>query len=243
MKTVKDVSVLSGVSIRALHHYDAIGLLKPTRTTQAGYRYYDDAALERLQIILLFRQLRFPLREIQMILDSPHFSKEKALEQQVQLLRLQKEQLEKLIDLACAIQTRGGIPMDFSAFDTAKLDEYAAQARATWGDTAAYKEYEQMHGNDSREEQSQRNNDLMAFFRRFGALRSEQPSGAVAQALAAELQAFITARFYTCTPQIFRGLGAMYVAGGEMTENIDRAGGEGTAAFASEAIAIFCADK
>ena len=64
MKTVKEVSKLTGVSVRALHHYDAIGLLKPTRGTEAGYRLYDDTALARLQSILLFRELQFPLREI-----------------------------------------------------------------------------------------------------------------------------------------------------------------------------------
>ena len=69
MKTVKEVSRLTGVSIRTLHHYDAIGLLKPTQVTEAGYRLYDDAALQRLQNILLFRELQFPLKEIKAFLD------------------------------------------------------------------------------------------------------------------------------------------------------------------------------
>lgn len=63
MRTVKEVSLLTSVSVRTLHHYDAIGLLKPTRVTEAGYRLYDDTALERLQTILLFRELQFPLKE------------------------------------------------------------------------------------------------------------------------------------------------------------------------------------
>ena len=79
MKTVKQVSQVSGVSVRALHHYDAIGLLKPTRVTEAGYRLYDDTALERLQNILLFRELQFPLKEIGRILDTPGFDREAAL--------------------------------------------------------------------------------------------------------------------------------------------------------------------
>ena len=70
MKTVKEVSKLTGVSIRTLHYYDTIGLLKPADMTEAGYRLYDDAALERLQTILLFRELQFPLMEIKQILDS-----------------------------------------------------------------------------------------------------------------------------------------------------------------------------
>ena len=73
MKTVKEVSRISGVSVRTLHHYDAIGLLKPVRVTEAGYRLYDDEALKRLQSILLLRQLQFPLKEIKEILDAPGF--------------------------------------------------------------------------------------------------------------------------------------------------------------------------
>ena len=80
MRTVNEVSKLTGVSVRTLHHYDAIGLLKPTTVSEAGYRLYDDTALERLQQILLFRELEFPLKEIKSILDSPNFDRCKALE-------------------------------------------------------------------------------------------------------------------------------------------------------------------
>ena len=71
MKTVHEVSKISGVSVRALHHYDAIGLLKPTAVTEAGYRLYDDAAIARLQSILLFRELEFPLKSIKAIIEHP----------------------------------------------------------------------------------------------------------------------------------------------------------------------------
>ena len=86
MKTVNEVSKITGVSVRTLHHYDAIGLLRPTAVTEAGYRLYDDKALGRLQTILLFRQLQFPLKEIKKILDSPHFDPHDALAQQIDLL-------------------------------------------------------------------------------------------------------------------------------------------------------------
>ena len=88
MRTVKEVSRLTGVSVRTLHHYDAIGLLKPTEVTRAGYRLYDDTALSRLQSILLFRELQFPLKEIKAILDSPDFDPEEALTQQIKLLEM-----------------------------------------------------------------------------------------------------------------------------------------------------------
>ena len=85
MKTVREVSKLTGVSVRTLHHYDAIGLLKPSRVTEAGYRLYDDTALARLQSILLFRELQFSLKEIRAILDAPSFDPADALTQQIAL--------------------------------------------------------------------------------------------------------------------------------------------------------------
>ena len=88
MMTVHEVSQISGVSIRALHHYDKIGLLPATEVTDAGYRMYDDTALERLQQILLFKELQFTLKEIKAILDSPDFDRGRVLEQQIQLLEL-----------------------------------------------------------------------------------------------------------------------------------------------------------
>lgn len=90
MMTVKEVSNLTGVSIRTLQYYDKIGLLHPAHRTQAGYRLYDDTALERLQQILLFRELEFSLEDIRKILKNPEFDREKALEQQITLLTLKK---------------------------------------------------------------------------------------------------------------------------------------------------------
>ena len=130
MKTVNEVSRKTGVSIRTLHYYDAIGLLRPTQVTEAGYRLYDDTALERLQNILLFRELQFPLREIRAILDSPDFDRKKALDQQIALLQMKKQHIENLIDLARGIRMMGVNNLDFSAFDTRQIDEYARQAKA-----------------------------------------------------------------------------------------------------------------
>ena len=153
MRTVNEVSRLTGVSIRTLHYYDTIGLLKPTQITQAGYRLYDDTALERLQCVLLFRELQFSLSEIREILDSPHFDRSKALEQQITLLELRKEHIENLIDLARGIKVIGVKPlMDFSAFDTRKIDEYARQAKAAYGKTAAYQEFEQKNSQRTQAE-------------------------------------------------------------------------------------------
>ena len=240
MKTVKEVSRLTGVSVRTLHHYDAIGLLKPTRVTEAGYRLYDDAALRRLQTILLFRQLRLPLKEIKEILDSPSFDPIDALEQQIHLLELQRQRLDELISHARQIQRTGVMDMNFEPFDTTEMDAYAAEAKARWGKTDAYKEFEQKTAGQTTAQMQSTSDAMMDIFREFGAIRHLSPASEVAQALVAKLQAFITEHYYTCTKPILRGLGQMYIAGDSITENIESAGGEGTAAFAHQAIEIYC---
>ena len=133
MRTVNEVSKLAGVSIRTLQYYDKIGLLHPTGYTESGYRLYDDAAMERLQQILLFRELEFPLKEIRKILDAPDFDRRLALKQQIKMLEMKKEHLEKLILHAREIQQEEVKTLDFTAFDTRKLDEYAKEAKEAWG--------------------------------------------------------------------------------------------------------------
>lgn len=240
MKTVNEVSKLTGVSVRALHHYDAIGLLPPTRVTEAGYRLYDDTALARLQAILLFRELRFPLKDIREILDSPRFDPMEALASQIRLLELQRQHLDALISHARHIQKTGVMEMDFHAFDTTELDRYSAEAKAKWGKTEAYREFEEKTAGQTPEQQRADGSALMDIFAEFGAIRHTSPDSGEAQALVAGLQRFISQHYYTCTREILRGLGQMYVAGDTMTENIDKAGGQGTAEFVHRAIDIYC---
>lgn len=242
MLTVHEVSKLTGVSIRTLQYYDQIGLLPPAEYTQAGYRLYDDAALEILQQILLFRELEFSLKDIKRIIQSPDFDRKKALDQQIELLQLKKEHLDNLIVLAREIRATGGKPnMDFSAFDTKKLEDYAKQAKASWGSTPEYKEFEQKAKGRTQADNMQLNEQMMQIFAEIGAVKNEGPTSEKAQSLIKRLRDFITEHFYTCSNQVLAGLGQMYAAGGEMTENIDRYGGEGTAAFTNAAIQAFCA--
>lgn len=99
MKTVNEVSKIAGISIRTLQYYDKIGLLKPTSYSEAGYRLYSDDDLKMLQSILLYRELEFPLKEIKELINSKNFNKSLALEQQINLLLLKKEHLEKFNSL------------------------------------------------------------------------------------------------------------------------------------------------
>ena len=234
MKTVKEVSHISGVSVRTLHHYDAIGLLKPAQITEAGYRLYDEDALGRLQTILMLKTLEFPLKEIKAILDAPNFDAVAAMEQQIKLLELRRAHLDGLIAHARKIKETGVISMNFKPFDTKKLDTYAAEAKEKWGATEAYKESQKKNPGQAQADA------LMAVFAKFGAVRTCDPAVPEVQQLVELLQNTITQNYYNCTKQILAGLGQMYVAEDRVRQNIDAAGGAGTAQFAAKAIEIYC---
>ena len=240
MMTVNEVSKLTGVSIRTLQYYDSIGLLKPAEYTESGYRLYDDAGLEKLQQILLFKALEFPLKDIADIVNSADVDKAKALQQQIELLTLKKEHIENLITLARGLKARGVKKMDFTAFDTKKIDEYTKRAKEQWGNTPEFEEYTKKSANWSKDDQKTMMENLMQIFVRFGQLKELDPASKEAQDQVKTLQDFITNNMYTCTNEILSGLGKMYAAGGEFTQNIDKAGGEGTAEFANKAISIYC---
>lgn len=240
MMTVKQVSELTGVSIRTLRYYDEIGLLPPASHTEGGYRLYDDTALERLQQILLFRELEFPLKDIVRIVSSPDFDRKKALEQQIELLELKKQHLEDLISFARGIKLLGVRAVNFSAFDTSKLDEYAKRAKEQWGNTPEYKELKEKESKRTPEEEQQLMERFMSLFAEFGEIKGGSTESAEAQAMVKKLQSFITEHFYTCTDKILAGLGKMYAGGGEISVNIDKVGGKGTADFAAAAIEVYC---
>lgn len=240
MRTVHEVSQLTGVSIRTLQYYDRIGLLKPTEYSEAGYRLYDDTALETLQQILLFRELEFPLKEIKDILSSPDFDRNQALEQQITLLTLKKEHLENLIDFARGIWMVGVKTVDFSAFDTRKIDEYTARAKAQWGKTPEYREFVEKAKNWSPQDEQEMADDFMKLFAEFGSLRQLKPDSPKVQGQVKKLQTYITEHFYQCSNEILLSLGQMYSGGGEFMKNIDSVGGEGTAEFVTRAIEVYC---
>ncbi len=240
MKTVKEIRDLTGVSARALHHYDAIGLLKPTRVTEAGYRLYDDVALERLYLILIFREIGFPLKEIQRVLDAPDFDRNRVIEQQIELMQKKVEHLKNRINFANGIKLMGVKFLKLDSFNPSELDDYAAQAKTLYGKTDAYKEYQQKSAGRSKQQESALGEQVMDFFVRLGAMRDKDPADAAVQAWVKELQEFFTKYYYNCTPQILKGLAEGYAGGGSMNENIDAAGGAGTGEFARKAIEIYC---
>jgi len=228
---IQEFAKFTGVSVRTLHYYDEIGLLKPACVDRrSGYRYYDEQSLLRMQEILFYRELDFSLKSIEEILSSPHYDKNKALQEQKQMLTLKKERLERLISAVDSAMKGENV---MSAFDNSKLEAYKAEAKEKWGNTEAYKEYEQRGKPDQGDA-------MMAIFTEIGQVLDLDPASAQVQALVAKLQQFITDHYYTCTKQILQGLGRMYVADERFRANIDRAGGAGTAEFAAKAIEIYC---
>ena len=130
--------------------------------------------------------------------------------------------------------------MKFDAFDTRKLDEYAAQAKASWGTTPAYKEFEEKAKGRTKEDDKKIYQGMIDIFGEFGQIRNSDPASEEAQALVKKLQDYISEHFYTCTNEILSSLGKMYAGGGDFTKNIDSYGGEGTAEFAHQAIEVYC---
>ena len=121
-----------------------------------------------------------------------------------------------------------------------KIDTYEKQARELWGDTPAYKEYEEKAKGRTAEDQDRIAADMMAIFCELGQIKDQPADSDKAQKLVKKLQGFITDHYYTCTDEILAGLGEAYGCGGEFTKNINAAAGEGSAEFAAEAISIYC---
>lgn len=243
MRTVSEVSKLTGISVRTLRHYDAIGLLKPAKLTKAGYRLYDDAALERLQSILIFRELEFPLKEIKAILNNPTFDVKEALVQQITLLELRRNHLEELISFARKIQREGVNIMAFQAFEKSEIDKYTEEVKQRWGSTKEYKEYVQKTKGKTKQELDTASNRLMSLFAKIGSLRKLPPAQKEVQEQVKQLQTLITENYYHCTLDVLSGLSQMYVSDERMKRNIDQAGGDGTAEFLKQAISVYCKKK
>ena len=129
---------------------------------------------------------------------------------------------------------------DFTAIDTKKIEEYKERAKAQWGDTPAYQEYEKKNGHRSAKEENVVMHGLLELFVEFGGMKEMAADENKPQAQVKKLQDYISEHFYHCTNEILAGLGQMYAADGEFKKNIDHAGGDGTADFAAEAIRIYC---
>ncbi|MDT9564761.1 MerR family transcriptional regulator [Streptococcus mutans] len=237
MKTVKEMSRLSGVSVRTIHYYDEINLLTPSFIANNGYRYYDDKAFERLQEILLFHELEFPLKTIKEIVGNTAYDRDFALQEQIKLLEMKKAHLKKGIKHAKSLQEKGDTYMNFEDFNKAELAEFQAEAKKKWGKTAAFQEFD---ARTNQREFSQISSEMSHIMANFGHLKELSADNDKVQQQVEVLKNYISDHFYDCTKDILAGLEKMYTEDNRFSQFIDQSGGQGTAAFVAEAIAVYC---
>ncbi|MBF2673170.1 MerR family transcriptional regulator [Listeria seeligeri] len=239
----KELAELTGISVRTLHHYDKIGLLTPQKDDENGYRHYSEQEVDKLQQILFFKELDFPLKKIKQILDDPSFDKSIALSLQYRLLTEKKKQIETmLITLDQTIKNeKGEITMTneekFTGFDFS-TNPYEEEAKKLWGDETV----EQANTNISKMTNTEKltiKESFEAEFRSLAAIRTLHPASDEAQLRMDHFFHYLNdnhGNIYSL--EAFRGLGEMYVADERFTKNIDQFG-DGLALFLKEAMKVY----
>ncbi|MBM7599666.1 DNA-binding transcriptional MerR regulator [Virgibacillus halotolerans] len=238
---VKEVADLVGISVRTLHHYDAIGLLTPAETTESGYRIYSGDDLETLQQILFFRELDFPLKQIKEIINSPAFDQEEALILHRNMLLKKRGQLDQMIQTIDKTieHKKGEIKMTdkekFVGFDFSH-NPYEQEARERWGDKAVDESNAKMRSL-SKDGKKAYGAEFNGIYRDLASIRHEVPESDVAQAGIKVWYDFLN-KIGNYSLDAFKGLGQMYVDDERFTKNIDQFG-EGLSVFMRDAMAIY----
>lgn len=233
MYKIKEFAKLTGVSVRALHHYDEIGLLHPEDITESGYRLYGKKSLETMQQILTYKELEFSLDKIKKILKSKEYNLETALFEQKELIELKQKRLDKILTLIDKMIVNKGEIMEKDFHEA-----YAKEAEQKWGESDAYKESQRRYKSYSPEKLKEIEEEQTQNFRDLANLMDREISDTAVQLQVAKARDFITKYWYDCSLEIFEGLGQMYVADERFTKNIDKYG-VGLAHFFSEAIAYY----
>ncbi|HSJ71928.1 MAG TPA: MerR family transcriptional regulator [Acidimicrobiia bacterium] len=242
--TVGELARISGVSIRTLHHYDEIGLLKPAGRTDSGYRLYGTADVDRLRLILTYRALDLALDDIGRILEDGDAiatlrGARDRVSYQIGHLQAIRASLDSAIESA-----ENGTTMTpeekLSVFGDFDPDEHRAEAEDRWGQTDAYIESTRRAASYEVADWERIRTEADAIYTTAARCAAEgiDPDGIEAVALVESHRDHITHNFYECTPEIHAGLGRMYVEDPRFTANIDKAGA-GTAAFLADAIAAY----
>jgi DNA-binding transcriptional MerR regulator len=241
--TVGRVAEIAGVTVRTLHHYDEIGLLSPGDRSSAGHRRYEEADLERLQQILLYRELGFTLEEIAVILDDPAVEARIHLRRQHRLLQAR---IGRLQDMAAAVEymleaQKVGMNLTpeeklevFGGFDP---DQYTDEVEQRWGETDAYRESARRTARYTKEDWQRIQGETTDLMNRWLAAfdRGVPAESQAAMDLAEERRQQITKYFYECTLEIHTGLAGMYIADERFTRNYDDQR-EGLAQYVHDAI-------
>ncbi|MGY1837054.1 MerR family transcriptional regulator [Blastococcus sp. SYSU DS0510] len=240
---VGEVAAMAGVTVRTLHHYDQIGLLRPSGRTSAGYRQYAPADLDRLHQVLVYRELGFPLEEVAALLDDPSADPAEHLRRQHRLLR---DRLERTQAMVAAVEKEmearamgiGLTPEErFEVFGEHDPEQYEAEVEERWGETEAYAQTKRRTAAYSKEDWLQilaEGEDLEARFA--AALQTGVPADSDrAMDLAEEHRQQISRNYYDCPPEMHAGLGRMYVEDERFTAHYDQRA-PGLAQYVSTAV-------
>ncbi|MCG8482790.1 MAG: MerR family transcriptional regulator [Clostridia bacterium] len=238
--TVNEVAKLAGISVRTLHHYDKVGLLRPKRKANSNYRLYDENDLERLWQILFFKELDFPLSKIKEIMNNPKFDKEQALESHKKLLLEKRKRLDNIITSIDETIKKGFEMSMIKTFSNESYEQYKEEAIEKYGDMAKasydrVSQYSKTQWKAIEEEAKEI----------YSGLAENMNKGAedeIVQQLIAQWRNHITKYYYDCTIEIFKGLGQLYVTDERFTKNIDKTK-EGLASFMKEAMDYYCKKK
>jgi DNA-binding transcriptional MerR regulator len=235
MFTVGELARLTGITVRALHHYDEIGLVIPSERTAAGYRMYGDADVLRLQQVLLFRELGLPLGEIAHAIDSA--DRATLLREHREALVAKRARIDAMLAALDAYKGADMQPDDvtsmFDGFDPAAYEE---EAREKWGETDSYKEAARRTATYGRPEWDALRAEADSIYRRLAALMGTPVGDPAVQALVEEHRAHLERWFYPCGKAMHHGLGQMYVADPRFAANLDKVA-PGFARYLAEAIA------
>ena len=225
--TVRQLAGMAGVTVRTLHHYDAVGLLSPSTRTSAGYRLYREEDLLRLQQILFFRELDFPLEQIAAILDDPGFDRVRALESHRRLLSEQVGRLQRLlttVDKTIARLTEGQMGLTdeelYEGFSKEQAERYRREARELYGEEVVEASEQRAKGMTKAEWNAVKD-EGEAVTRGLAALADRDPSDPEVQALIARHYAWV-ATFWTPDAASYAGLGQLYTDNPEFRANYDR---------------------
>ncbi|MFJ8636097.1 MerR family transcriptional regulator [Streptomyces sp. NPDC093568] len=226
---VGQVAGFAGVTVRTLHHYDDIGLLVPSERSHAGHRRYSDADLDRLQQILFYRELGFPLEEVAALLDDPDADPRAHLRRQHELLTARIEKLQKMATAVEQAMEARKMGLDltpeekFEVFGDHDPDQYADEVRERWGDTDAYRQSQQRTAAYTKEDWKRVTEEMEAIHQRMADLMTGGTPAASEAAMdtAEDHRRFINGTYYDCSHDMHTRLGEMYVADPRFTAMYD----------------------
>ncbi|MCY1038589.1 MerR family transcriptional regulator [Staphylococcus nepalensis] len=241
--TVKGLADLVGISVRTLHYYDSINLLNPTSISESGYRLYSEGDLDKLQQILFFRELDFPLKKIKTMLDNPSFDQQAALKMHKKMLIEKRNGIDQMIQTIdqTLLHLKGELSMTneekFKGFDFNKT-KYDKEAREKWGEKIVDKANNRINS-WSVKEKNAKSEAMNQIFKKFSELRTQSPGSKEVQANVQKWYNYLNSNIdYNYTLEVFKSLGGMYVTDARFTKNIDQFG-KGTAQLIKEAIDIY----